>query len=169
VFNRCSFAILTAVGVASALPAHAQDIVLAVPVVPSAVGPVLAWVLTVAGGMISLFVPLVAIWFRQYLGVQNTQARSQMINGSVVRAAALADLDMTRQHLTLDEVGPRSLVMRDALNYVGRSHPDVIAVTPQASDEHLAKAITAEMHQIAVARGQDAAPTVVLSPVSLVR
>jgi hypothetical protein len=158
------------------LTARAQDVVFAVPIVPGSAGPLLAWVLTVAGSMLSIFIPLVAIWFRNYLNVQNvraevqnTQSRSQMINGSIERAAQLADADMTAQNLTPPEIGANSPIMQKALTYVANSHPGALAATPQATDEHITDAITAELNRIQTNKANSATPTVVLSPVSAVR
>lgn len=149
--------------------AYAQDVAMVVPVVPAAVGPVMTWVLTMAGGMISIFVPLVAIWLRNYLGIQNTQARSQMINGSIVRAAHLADANMTAQNVGISEVGVDSPVIKNAVSYVADAHPDAVAATPQATGEHIAEAIFAELNSIQISKRNNPVPTVVLSPVSAVR
>lgn len=176
-FKRFSaVAVAFAAVVVYSMSAQAQDVVFAVPAAPGSAGPILTWVMTVAGSMITLFVPLVAVWFRRYLNVQNAhaevstdQSRSQMIDGAIVRAAHIANAEMTANNLTMANVDINSPTMQRAMTFVADSHPDAIAATPQATDEHIADSITAELSRIQNEKVGSPVPTVVLSPVSAVR
>lgn len=146
----------------------ASDI--ALPGVPVGISPVLQYVLGLVGIVISVFLPLVAVWFKQYLAQQNVQSRAGLINGSIVRAAHLADFAMTQQGLTVAEVRQKdSPVMQQAIDYVAQSHPDAIAATPEASNEHIRDAITATLQQIQTTKAATTPPSVILSPVSALR
>jgi hypothetical protein len=149
------------------IAAQAQDVI-TIPVVPSTVAPILAWVMTIAGSIITLFVPLVAIWFKQYLSIQNASATKFMVNSAITHAAHLADLDMTDQHLTINQVAPvDSPTMVKALDYVTQSC--ALSGVADAGDDHTSRAIVAELHHIQLNKATNTVPSVVLSPVSAVR
>lgn len=139
------------------------------PVVPVGISPVLTWIFGVTSSLLGVFIPLLVIWIKQYLGVQTVKTHSDMIASSLSRGALLIDAAMTKQHLTIDQVGPGSASMTEALDYVANARPDSINATPQATDEHLAKALTAEIQQIQNNKTNATIPSVILSPVSAVR
>lgn len=145
------------------------DEAIVLPVVPVGISPVLTWIFSVTSSLLGVFIPLLVIWIKQYLGVQTIKAHSDMIAGSLTRGALLIDAAMTKQHLTLDQVGPGSAPMAEALDYVANARPDSIAATPQATDEHLTRALTAEIQQIQNNKTNTTVPSVILSPVSAVR
>lgn len=146
----------------------AQDTIV-IPPVPPGLPPLVTWLIGLLASIASVFIPLVAIWFRNYLALQNTQTRAALINGSVTRAAHLADVDMTAQHLTIADAGVGSPVMDKALGYISDSYPDQIKATGQATDDHLAQSVTAEIQRIQNAKAGSAVPSVILSPVSALR
>lgn len=148
--------------------AQAQDVVM--PTVPTVgVSPVLQWLMGILTVVISVCLPVAVAFAKQRWNIQNDQARAGMINTSIVRAAHLADADMTQKNLTINDVGPNSPIMEKAVAYVSASHPDAISATPQATEAHLAQAVKAEINRIQAAKAENPLPSVVVSPVSALR
>lgn len=120
--------------------AYAQDVVL--PPVPTTISPVLQWVMGVAGVVLTVSLPLVAAWVRQYLNLQNVQTRANMINGAVSRAAATSLHDQKNGVSELNATNT-------ALNYVQDSPwANAAIVNTGVSDEHLAAAVRSEVSRM---------------------
>lgn len=156
--------------------ATADPLLIGIPAVPPGLSPSLNYILELLGLVASVFLPLIAIWFKQYISmqaahvdVQDTHVRSQMINGSIVRAAYLADREKQDQSPTETDAHTKARVLDQAVRYVKNAYPDAVAETAQATDEHIAQAVTAEMHKIDQAKDDKATPSVVISPVSALR
>lgn len=131
------------------------EAVFTAPPVPAGLSPFQTWILTILGGLLTTFVPIAFLWARNALAqttqaqVQTTKARADMINGSVVNAAHLVAPDMAAQGLTPAEVSIGSPLMSKALDYVTASHPEAILATAEASQQHLADQVKAELNKIA--------------------
>jgi hypothetical protein len=159
--------------------ASAQDTII-VPPVPTSATQIQQWVMTVVGGVITVFLPLVALWLRNYLNsqaeLQRAVAEKRIANEAIVHAAHLADLSMTDQQVTLHEVADDhnesdhgAPILNDAVSYVNRSLALSGMQNPGAADGHTLQAVVAEIHKLQLAKGASAPPSVVVSPVSAVR
>jgi hypothetical protein len=135
--------------------AYAQQAITLPPVPTIGVSPVLQWFMGVASTILIVGLPLIAGWAKQYFNLQNVQTRANLINGSVMHAAATA-IDDRAQGM------PESQVVAKALDYVKSAHPNVVASVPQATDAHLTATINAEVSRQVQANTK---PPVIVVPV----
>jgi hypothetical protein len=155
---------------AFATAAVAQETMPAMPVVPAVgVSPVLQWLMGIVSVIISVCLPLFVAFAKQRWNVQSDQARAGMISDAVGRAAHLADAEITANHMSPSEVVIGTPTMDKAMSYVADAYPHAIAATPEATDEHIAKMISAEINKIKLEKTASVAPSVVVSPVSAIR
>jgi hypothetical protein len=130
-----------------AAAAQAQDAIV-LPVVPTeGVSPVVQWLMGVASVVLSISIPIAVAYVRQHLLLRNDATRAGMINTAIERAAA-----STVSQINTGTPAPTALAQGVA--YVKQSYPDAIAATDQATDEHLAESIQAEVARLAALAGK---------------
>lgn len=166
-FHACYHGITDAVLIGLALmlllisPAMAQDLL--VPAPPTAgLSPLQGWILTIAAGavpvVLGLFMPLVRSWVnarQRALDAENANQAAQakaaeaqatatnagMVNSAITRGANLADVELKKG------AAPAAAI-QVGVDYAKNAYPDVISAIPQATDSHLANAVTAELNKI---------------------
>jgi hypothetical protein len=119
--------------------AYAQDPTIVMPAVPVVgVSPVTSWLMAIASLVVTACLPIFLLFLKQKFNADQTTDQGNAIVGAAQRGAKLGS------KLGLSETSAVDI----GVAYVKAAQPGAIAATPQATDEHLANMVRAELPSV---------------------
>ncbi len=143
--------------------AMAQDMVL--PVVPVVgIDPIVQWLMGMASVVVAGLFPLLVLFLKQKFNNDKADADRAKIDSDGAKIAAAAQNGAA---LGAKIASTQQDAITVGVNYIKAGVPDAVAATPQATDEHLANMVSANLGPVVIrtASGQFARDTAVITPV----